>query len=272
MLLVVDHRLLGDPVDAERDLVSDAARDDLDPAVLAAQRERHRDDRLERVALPAAVRRHVRLAARRPGREVEDRGDRLGRDAGPVVAHPDLAACDSDPDHRRDAGFLAGIERVVDQLLYDDQRPVVGLVAGLCDQLFGEQNSSNRLVEKVVRWMGLTCRESAGRLFCWLSCDPVSISGVGPREEPAPSFLAHLPAWVALRPTALEPLAGPRGLEDPGSADPRMGQAIRLRDPALEGAGGLAELRRVLGDGMEFPQNGHWSVRHLIAAGQTETT
>ena len=67
MLLVVDHRLLGDPVDPEGDLVADAARGDLDAALLAAQGERHGEDGLERVALAAAVRRDVCLAASTSG-------------------------------------------------------------------------------------------------------------------------------------------------------------------------------------------------------------
>ena len=45
MLPVVDHRLLGDPVDRKGDLVPDAPRHDLDAPLLAAQRERHCHDR-----------------------------------------------------------------------------------------------------------------------------------------------------------------------------------------------------------------------------------
>jgi hypothetical protein len=40
-----------------------------------------------------------------------------------------------DADHRGDAGFLSDIKRVVDQLLDDDQQPIIRLVAGLGDQL-----------------------------------------------------------------------------------------------------------------------------------------
>jgi hypothetical protein len=39
MLLMIDHRLLGDPIDLEDDLVTGAARNDLDPPLLAAQGE-----------------------------------------------------------------------------------------------------------------------------------------------------------------------------------------------------------------------------------------
>jgi hypothetical protein len=135
MLLMIDHRLLGDPIDLEDDLVTGAARNDLDPPLLAAQGVRHRDDRLQRVALPPAVRCDVGLAAGGPGREVQDAGDRLRRDIGAVVAHPDPAARHRDMDHRRDAGFLSAVQTVVDAFLDDDQRPGVGLVAGLGHQL-----------------------------------------------------------------------------------------------------------------------------------------
>ena len=47
-------------VDAKDDLMPDAARDDLDPAFLAAQRKWHRDDRLQRVALPPTPLERVR--------------------------------------------------------------------------------------------------------------------------------------------------------------------------------------------------------------------
>ena len=65
----------------------------------------------------------------------------VGRNAGTVVLDDDarrlpaLAGRDRDLDDRRDLGFLAGVDRVVDQLLDDDARPLVGLVPGLRDQL-----------------------------------------------------------------------------------------------------------------------------------------
>src|SRR4030095_10887820 len=49
--------------------------------------------------------------------------------------HLDPVRVDADGDLRRGAGFLAGVERVVDQLLEAHERPVLGLVPGLCDQL-----------------------------------------------------------------------------------------------------------------------------------------
>jgi hypothetical protein len=113
----------------------DAAGEDLDLAFLTGERERHGENGLERIALAAAVRRDVGLSARRPGAEVEDGRDGLGWNAGPIVAHADLAPRYRDADRRRDGCLLAGIERIVDQFFDDHHRPRVGLCAGLCDQL-----------------------------------------------------------------------------------------------------------------------------------------
>jgi hypothetical protein len=132
---MIDHRLLGDPIDLEDDLVTGVARGDLDPPLLAAQRERHRHDRLGGVALAPTVWRDVRLATRGAGGEVQDGCHGLGRNARAVVAHPDLAARDRDVDHWRDAGFLSAVQAVVDAFLDDDERPFLGLVTRLGDQL-----------------------------------------------------------------------------------------------------------------------------------------
>ena len=132
---MVDHRLLPERVDRELDLVAETAGADLDPAGRAIEDERHRQDGLERIALGAAVRRHVRLAAGDAAREVEDVRDRLRRHAGAVVDHRDRARLDLDHDLRGDARLLTGVERIVDQLLEHDQRPRVRLMPGLCHQL-----------------------------------------------------------------------------------------------------------------------------------------
>ena len=52
-------------------------------------------------------------------------------DAARVVLDDDRSGLDGDRDHRGDLGLLAGIERVVDQLLEHDERPVVDRVPGL---------------------------------------------------------------------------------------------------------------------------------------------
>ena len=133
--MVVDHRRLPDLIDAEGDRVLHAARNDLDATFLSVQGEWHGEDCLQRVALGAAVRRDIGFAARGPGVEIQDRGHGLGRDASPVVAHPNPATRDRHTNRRPSVGFLAGVQRVVDQLLKDHQRPRFRLVPGLCHQL-----------------------------------------------------------------------------------------------------------------------------------------
>ena len=58
-------------------------------------------------------------------------------DAGAVVGDGDLAGLgrDRDCNLRRDLGLLGDIEPVVDQLLHGDERPALGPVTGLNDQL-----------------------------------------------------------------------------------------------------------------------------------------
>ena len=135
VLLLADDRLLADRIDGKGDLVTHAAGVDLDPAALAVEDERHRHQRLQRVALRAAVGRDVRLAGTDADAEVENVLDHLRRQPGAVVGDGDPVLVDADGDLRRGPGFLAGVEPVVDQLLEDDERPVLGLVPGLRDQL-----------------------------------------------------------------------------------------------------------------------------------------
>ena len=70
---------------------------------------------------------------------------------GPLSRDGDAGRVDLNRDLRRDAGLLAGVERVVDELLEDDQRPLVDVVSGLRGQLLLRAKSSSRDVEKVVR-------------------------------------------------------------------------------------------------------------------------
>jgi hypothetical protein len=132
---MADHGLLPERVDRKLDLVAETAGADLDPAGLAIKDERHRQDGLERVALGAAVRRHIRFPAGDATREVEDVRDRVRWHAGAVVDHRDRARLDLDRDLRGGACLFTGVERIVDQLLEHDQRPRVRLMPGLCHQL-----------------------------------------------------------------------------------------------------------------------------------------
>ena len=72
---------------------------------------------------------------------------------------------DTDGDLRRGAGFLAGVERVVDQLLEDDERPVLGLVPGLRNQLLAtaEIEQPARLKGGSLQMVSALCRLSRGR-------------------------------------------------------------------------------------------------------------
>ncbi len=102
---------------------------------LAVEHVAHGEDGLERVALRASGRRDIGLAARDPDGVVENRLDGLGVDAAGVVLDDDRVRLDGDRDLGRDFGLLAGVERVVDELLGDHQRPVINRVPGLVLQL-----------------------------------------------------------------------------------------------------------------------------------------
>ena len=135
-----DPRLIVDVIDPELDAVLDApGLDDRHArpvaAVPAVEHVTHGEDGLERVPLRASGRRDIRLAARHPDGIVEDRLDGLGADAARVVLNDDRVLLDDDRDLGGDFGFLAGVERVVDQLLGDHQRPFVNRMPGLIHQL-----------------------------------------------------------------------------------------------------------------------------------------
>jgi hypothetical protein len=162
---VLDHRLLADGIDGEDDLVTNAVRFDLDRAGLAVQDEWHRHQRLDGVTLRAAAGRDVGFTRTDTDAEIEDVADDVGRQAGAVVGDGDSRLVDTDGDLRHGAGFLAGVERVVDQLLQDDQRPVTGLVTGLRDQLLAtaEIEQPARLKGGSRQMVSALCRLSRGR-------------------------------------------------------------------------------------------------------------
>ena len=187
-----------------------AIRIDADAPDISGEAERHGADRFQRVALRAPGRAAVRLARRCPDRVIEHGADGFRRQAGAVVADRDLAGRGRylDHDFRRDAGLLAGVDRVVDQLLQDDERPVIGLVAGLRRQLldgaeFEQPGGAERLAMQA-RWrcshirLGMLsgpCRASAmsipasaratapGPLFCGMAqAVPSPLSFFSPRK------------------------------------------------------------------------------------------
>jgi hypothetical protein len=86
----------------------------------------------------APGRRHISLATRNPAGVIEHTLDRFGRQSRTVVGDDDLATLGRyfDADLRRDPGFFRRVQRVIDQFLEDDQRPVLDVVTGLRDQLF----------------------------------------------------------------------------------------------------------------------------------------
>jgi hypothetical protein len=102
---------------------------------LAVEHVAHREDGLERVALRAPRRGDVGLAAGDPDGVIEDRLDGLGLDPARVVLDGDRPGSDGDGDHRSDLGLLAGVERVVHQLLEHHQRPIRVRMPGLVLQL-----------------------------------------------------------------------------------------------------------------------------------------
>jgi hypothetical protein len=134
---VGDPRLPADRVDLEHNAMRPPARLDHGRAVRAVEREAHRDDGFQRIALSAARRRNVGLAARDADGVVEHFLYRLGRDAAAVVGDHDLArrGRDLNADLGRDAGLFSLVERIVDALFQDDERPALLALAGLRNEL-----------------------------------------------------------------------------------------------------------------------------------------
>ena len=133
--MVLDPGLLGNAVEPDSDPVQDAARLDLHQPGLAVERERHGEDGLERVALLAAGRADIGGATAGAAGKVERTLNRLGRDAGSVVADLDQLRGNGDLDPRRQLRLLGIVERVVGQFLNDDERPAFGRMADLAREL-----------------------------------------------------------------------------------------------------------------------------------------
>ena len=135
-----DPRLIVYVIDPELDAVLDApGLDDRQArpvaSVPAVEHVTHGEDGLERVALRASRRRDIRLAARHTDGVVENWVDGPGVDPARVILDDDRVLLDDDRDVGGDFGFLAGVERVVDELLDDHQWPLVDRVPRLVLQL-----------------------------------------------------------------------------------------------------------------------------------------
>ena len=88
-------------IDLHRNLVDHAATLDQDSSVVAIYDKRHGQDRVERVALGAAVGRDRGFAAGNSDREIRHRLDRGHRDARTIVGEGDPVVVGGDLDFRR---------------------------------------------------------------------------------------------------------------------------------------------------------------------------
>ena len=100
-------------------------------STLTVEHVAHGENSLERIALGAARRRNISLAAGDPDAVVEDRVDGVGFESAGVIRDCDRPRTDGDVDHRGDFSFLRGIERIVYEFLEHDQRPIMDRVSGL---------------------------------------------------------------------------------------------------------------------------------------------
>ena len=153
-----DARNPPDRIGVEDDAMRDALAFDDGLAPLAVEGEAHGEYRLQRVALRASRRADVGFARRRPRGVVDERRDRLGRDAATgEVGDRDLVSGYTDLDRGRDARLLGLVERIVDQFLDDDGRPVFHIVAGQLDQFaLGGELGQPRGAEGLAREAGRT--------------------------------------------------------------------------------------------------------------------
>src|SRR5262249_9099809 len=149
---------LPDVIDREGDAVGNALRlhDRLAPA--AVQGEWHGEDGLEGVTLRAPGRGHVGLSGADPHRVIKDLDDYARRNTGAAVGDRDPVTGHVDMDAWRRPGFLARVDRVIDQLLQDDQRPLLDTVSRLVDQLLaGAELQKARSRKRLAVQSGLCC-------------------------------------------------------------------------------------------------------------------
>ena len=133
----MDHVRIPGRVQAGRDQVPDPARLD-DHGLGDPEGVPDADDRLERLALRAPARGPVQGLVAGERRVIKDARHYLGRDAVPVVGHrhpPNVTIHRSrDRDFRLHSGRLAGVERVIEQLLDDYVAEPVRWLPGLAHQ------------------------------------------------------------------------------------------------------------------------------------------
>ena len=166
----------------------------------------HGQERLQRVALRAAGRRDIRFAARHPDGVVEDRLDGCRVDPVRVVLDDDLVRFDDHRDGGGNLGLLAGVERVVEQLLGHDQWPVVGRVAGLVLEFTLAAELHGRETPKATRvsfgsglqttgpGLAAICKNGGSPtvfLACWIAAEPPSTFRAKPAAS-APSIMSRL--------------------------------------------------------------------------------
>ena len=121
-------------VDGEDDMMKDAATLDQRLAALAVEREGHRQDGLEGIALRATRRRAIGLPAANARCVVLQIVDGFRREARSIVGDRDSSVVDRHVNHGRDARLFASVERVIDQFLEHGERPFSDIVARLIDK------------------------------------------------------------------------------------------------------------------------------------------
>ena len=109
----------------------------------------------------------ISLATRNPAGVIEHALDRFGRESGTVVGEDDLATVGPhfNADFGCDPGLFGGIQRVIDQFLEDDERPVLHVMAGLGNQL--SQAAGATAGSRVASGVRLDSRDPSIRTAGW---------------------------------------------------------------------------------------------------------
>jgi hypothetical protein len=170
-----DHRLVALEVHAQlvvvRRLGFERAAGDLDGfgrRDLAVHAGRRDPDALLAAAHPQAV--ELGAVQEFP----EDAGDLGLHDSGPIVAHRKdiMVLCvlhfpDFDPDSRQDAGFLAGVQRIVDGFLDRRQERFAGIVEPQHVPVLGEEVRDRNFLLLFRHRLGVGSISGHGGSFLW---------------------------------------------------------------------------------------------------------